>query len=47
MVGARGLVGGKATSAPEEESEMTAKPLIGVPEHGILFLRSVRFAIED
>ena len=38
MVWARGLVGGKATSAPEEESEATVKLLIGVPEHGIILL---------
>ena len=31
-------MGGKATSAPEEESEVTVKVLIGVPEHGIISL---------
>ena len=38
MVRARGLVSGKVTSAPEEESEVTVKLLIGVPEHGIISL---------
>ena len=37
-------MGGKATSAPEEESEVTVKLLIGVPEHGIIssMIRSFR-----